>query len=162
MTILGRNEIHETLINKETEILDYTFEDDWLKLRQKGIGGSDIGALLGLNKYKSVVDVYLDKVEGKRVEDNSAMEWGRNLEPVIRSYFEEKNKSLYDVYLAPFSLKFGILRANLDGIIFDKEKRRYGILEIKTANIFTVKEWKDGKVTNILFASNALHGSYWI
>lgn len=146
MTILGRNEIHETLINKETEILDYTFEDDWLKLRQKGIGGSDIGALLGLNKYKSVVDVYLDKVEGKRVEDNSAMEWGRNLEPVIRSYFEEKNKSLYDVYLAPFSLKFGILRANLDGIIFDKEKRRYGILEIKTANIFTVKEWKDGKV----------------
>ncbi|WP_064606948.1 YqaJ viral recombinase family protein [Streptobacillus moniliformis] len=146
MTILGRNEIHETLINKETEILDYTFEDDWLKLRQKGIGGSDIGALLGLNKYKSVVDVYLDKVEGKRVEDNSAMEWGRNLEPVIRSYFEEKNKSLYDVYLAPFSLKFGILRANLDGIIFDKEKRRYGILEIKTANIFTAKEWKDGKV----------------
>ncbi|WP_064611179.1 YqaJ viral recombinase family protein [Streptobacillus moniliformis] len=146
MTILGRNEIHETLINKETEILDYTFEDDWLKLRQKGIGGSDIGALLGLNKYKSVVDFYLDKVEGKRVEDNSAMEWGRNLEPVIRSYFEEKNKSLYDVYLAPFSLKFGILRANLDGIIFDKEKRRYGILEIKTANIFTVKEWKDGKV----------------
>ncbi|WP_064616398.1 YqaJ viral recombinase family protein [Streptobacillus moniliformis] len=152
MTILGKTEIHEKLINKETEILDYTFEDDWLKLRQKGIGGSDIGALLGLNKYKSVVDVYLDKVEGKRVEDNQSMKWGRILENVIRLEFEEINTKLYDVYLCPFSLKFGILRANLDGIIFDKEKRKYGILEIKTANSFTSKDWKDGKIPPTYYA----------
>ncbi|WP_156298980.1 YqaJ viral recombinase family nuclease [Streptobacillus canis] len=145
-------QIHEILENKKTEILDYSVEEDWLELRKKGVGGSDIGAILGVNKYRSLVDVYLDKVEGKKVEDNSSMEWGRQLEPVIRSYFEEKNKGVYDVYLAPFSLKFEHLRANLDGIIYNKQTKKFGVLEIKTANIFTAKEWKDGKVPTSYYA----------
>lgn len=34
---------------------------EWLRERQKGIGGSDIGAILGLNKYKTAFEVYLEK-----------------------------------------------------------------------------------------------------
>ncbi|WP_196802087.1 YqaJ viral recombinase family protein, partial [Clostridium cadaveris] len=36
---------------------------DWLKERQKGIGGSDVGAILGVNKWKTPFQVYLEKTE---------------------------------------------------------------------------------------------------
>ena len=32
--------------------------EEWLKLRLKGIGGSDAGAVLGCNKYKTNIDVF--------------------------------------------------------------------------------------------------------
>ena len=35
--------------------------EDWLKLRTTGIGGSDAGAILGLNKYSTPLSVYLAK-----------------------------------------------------------------------------------------------------
>lgn len=31
---------------------------DWLRLRQTGIGGSDISAIMGINPYKSAYDLY--------------------------------------------------------------------------------------------------------
>ena len=35
---------------------------EWLQYRKRGIGGSDAGAVCGLNPYVSVMDVYLDKI----------------------------------------------------------------------------------------------------
>ena len=35
--------------------------DQWLAERRTGIGGSDAGAILGVNKYRTALDVYLDK-----------------------------------------------------------------------------------------------------
>lgn len=35
--------------------------EDWLRERRTGIGGSDAGAICGLNPYSSPMDVYLDK-----------------------------------------------------------------------------------------------------
>lgn len=35
---------------------------EWLKIRQTGIGGSDIAAILGVSKYKTAYDLYLEKV----------------------------------------------------------------------------------------------------
>ena len=34
---------------------------EWLKLRKEGIGGSDAGAICGLNPYASPMSVYQDK-----------------------------------------------------------------------------------------------------
>lgn len=36
-------------------------EKIWLAYRKKGIGGSDAGAVCGLNPYRSAMAVYLDK-----------------------------------------------------------------------------------------------------
>ena len=36
---------------------------EWLKERQRGIGGSDVGAILGVNKWKTPFEVYLEKTE---------------------------------------------------------------------------------------------------
>ena len=36
---------------------------NWLIERQKGIGGSDIGAIMGFNKWKTAFEVYVEKTE---------------------------------------------------------------------------------------------------
>lgn len=149
---LDKEELKEILPNKEVEPLDFVSQEDWHKLRSKGIGGSDIGAILGVNKYRSLVDVYLDKIEGKKVEDNNAMFWGRVLEPIIRAEFQKKHSEEYQTYLVPYSLKYGVLRANVDGLIYNNNTQKWGVLEIKTANQFTTKEWSDGVVPQSYYA----------
>lgn len=34
---------------------------DWLLDRRKGIGGSDVAAIMGLNKWKSAYQIWLEK-----------------------------------------------------------------------------------------------------
>ncbi len=34
---------------------------EWLEDRKKGIGGSDVGTILGLNKWKSPYQLWLEK-----------------------------------------------------------------------------------------------------
>ena len=43
--------------------LSYDSQEDWEELRTKGVGGSDAGAILGLNKYTTPLDIYKSKVE---------------------------------------------------------------------------------------------------
>jgi len=49
-------------------------------IRLTGIGGSEIGAIAGLNPWMQPIDVYRRKVEGYEEPDNAAMERGRFLE----------------------------------------------------------------------------------
>ena len=34
---------------------------EWLKARQKGIGGADVAAILGINPYRTPLDIYREK-----------------------------------------------------------------------------------------------------
>ena len=34
---------------------------EWLRERKNYLGGSDLGAIAGLNPYRTALDVYLDK-----------------------------------------------------------------------------------------------------
>lgn len=64
---------------------------EWHEQRRAGIGGSDVAALLGLSKWKSPYQLFLEKTgNAPPQEDNEAMYWGRMLEPVIRDAYEEK------------------------------------------------------------------------
>lgn len=47
-------------LNKVVSTLEMPHEE-WLRYRKKGIGGSDAGAICGVNKYRSAVSVFLDK-----------------------------------------------------------------------------------------------------
>ena len=61
--------------------------------RSKGIGGSDVGIILGLSTFKTPYQLYLEKI-GKGPEDDKmspAQEWGHRLEPIIRNKFAENN-----------------------------------------------------------------------
>ena len=61
----------------------YETRDEWLQARRLGIGGSDIGALLGLSQFKSPLQVFYEKTEGSTQEVNEAMEIGSAIEPWI-------------------------------------------------------------------------------
>lgn len=57
---------------------------EWLDYRKKGIGGSDAGAICGLNPYRTAIQVYLDKTsDGTEDIDNEAMRQGRDFEEYV-------------------------------------------------------------------------------
>lgn len=101
---------------------------EWLADRQTGIGGSDIAAILGMSKWRTPLDVYLDKRgESAPQDENEAMHWGNVHEAAIRAHYEAVTGRTVTVP--------GMIRgeaasnvANLDGITNDGR-----ILEIKTA-----------------------------
>ena len=64
--------------------------EEWLKLRKTGLGGSDAGAICGLNPYSSPMKVYQDKTsEDVSDQDNEAMRQGRDLEDYVARRFME-------------------------------------------------------------------------
>ena len=114
--------------------------EEWLKAR-KAIGGSDAAALVGLNPYKTNIDLWREKTGRQKAPDISKepfVKFGHDAEPHLRDLFAldfpqyevsyvENNMFLNDKY--PFA------HASLDGWLVDKETGRKGILEIKTTNI---------------------------
>ncbi len=64
--------------------------ETWLQLRKTGIGGSDAGAICGVDPYKSAMKVFRDKTEETVEEaDNEAVRIGRDLEQYVAGRFME-------------------------------------------------------------------------
>lgn len=111
--------------------------------RRLGIGGSDMPIILGLSKYKTPYQLYLEKIG--EIESNSeetqCQYWGNQLEPLIVSEFEKRNKVTVqqrETIVHPFH---PFLRGNLDGFIPELNS----VLEVKCSNQFMAKEWgEDG------------------
>ncbi len=72
----------ETVINSR---------DQWLAERRRGIGGTDISALLGLNPWKTPLDLWLDKTGRARDagSNEEAMYWGSVLEDLVAKRYAE-------------------------------------------------------------------------
>ena len=124
-----------------TENIPYA---DWLELRKLGIGGSDASVVCGINRYKSPVELWLDKTgQLPPQEAGEAAYWGTQLEPFVRAEFTKRTgiavsqyKNLLQSEEHPFML------ANLDGIC---EVPDFGtcIFEAKTASAYKAGEWED-------------------
>ncbi len=71
--------------------------EEWLKWRMKGIGGSDVAAILGISKWKSALELWLEKTgqADDSFTDNEAMMWGRIMEPILRNYFHGVSREKY-------------------------------------------------------------------
>lgn len=69
-----------------------------LELRKQGLGSSDIAAVVGLNKFRSPLDVYQEKAGLKPgFEGNEFTYWGTALEPAIANrYAEEEGVELVE------------------------------------------------------------------
>lgn len=62
--------------------------EEWLKYRKMGITGTDTGAIVGMNPYKSALQVFVDKTtDNIEVFDNEAMKQGRDLEEYVAQRF---------------------------------------------------------------------------
>ena len=112
---------------------------EWLKNRTK-IGGSDASCIVGMNPYKSNVDLWLEKTGQASPEDISDKEYvkyGTEAEPYLRELFKLDFPQYRVDYIENnmyFNSNFPFAHASLDGWLHDEQGRR-GILEIKTTEI---------------------------
>ena len=126
--------------------------EEWLDHRRNYIGGSDASCIVGLNPYKTNIDLWLEKTgqaEAEDISEASYVKYGTEAEEYLRKLFAldypqyevrytENNSYTNDRY--PWAA------ASLDGMLIEKETGRKGILEIKTSNIlqsFQKEKWKD-------------------
>jgi putative phage-type endonuclease len=118
---------------------------DWLDQRRKGIGGSDAGAILGLNPYKSKYALWAEKT-GKlddSVPDNEAMRVGRDLEDyVAKRFMEETGKRVRKSGFSYRSKEHPFMLANVDRLIIGEDAG----LECKTANAMSKVDWAGGDI----------------
>ena len=127
-------------------------EESWLRARQTGIGGSEIGVVLGLNEYSSKLELYKRKKadidESVKSHDTVYTRKGKALEGFImdtwvhpyfysRNYHVCKPDKIFTRYSTPWIL------ANLDGLAvpkFDSATKSNIVVEIKW-----VSQWATGK-----------------
>jgi len=118
---------------------------EWLKERQKGIGGSDVGAILGVNKWKTPFQVYLEKTEELTETDtqSEAAYWGDQFEEVVAKEFEKRTGKKVRRDRRHFRHKdYPFMVANIDRRVVGEN----AILECKTANQFLAKEWDSEEI----------------
>jgi len=93
--------------------------DEWYEFRKNGVGGSEIGTVLGINKYDTAVRLFHEKIGSiePRKEDNEKMFWGRELESQIAEKWQYWDGS-QEGYLENFKNK-NIVRScrNVNGYI---------------------------------------------
>ena len=66
-------------------------KEDWLRYRKCGITGTDAGAILDVNPYRSAFQIYHDKISDTIEDiDNEAMRQGRDLEDYVAQRFSEE------------------------------------------------------------------------
>lgn len=93
--------------------------EDWLRERRNSLGGSDMGAVLGLNRWRSPYTVWADKMGLlPDQEDSEAMRIGRDLEPyVLRRFCEASGKKTRHVNAILRNLDLPHIHANVDSMI---------------------------------------------
>lgn len=114
--------------------------EEWLQARAGRIGGSDASAILGMNPYRTNIELWQIKtgqLVPEDISDKPYVKYGTEAEQYLRELFkldfpeyqvcyEENNMFLNDKY--PFG------HASLDGWLID-QNGRLGIWECKTTNI---------------------------
>lgn len=131
----------------KTNTLD---RDQWLTVRKGGIGSSDAGSAVGLNPYKSQLELWMEKT-GKdanlpKVDPNdetSPMYWGTLLESIVAAHYTKRTgnkvRRINAVLQHP---KEPWMLANLDREVIGAPDVQ--ILECKTAGINGARLWRDG------------------
>lgn len=116
----------------------------WLEYRKRGIGGSDAGAICGLNPYRTAMQVYHDKISEETENiDNEAMRQGREFEDyVARRFMEETGKKVKRANYMFYDEAHPFMLADVDRMIAGENAG----LECKTASPYMADKWKDDKI----------------
>ena len=116
--------------------------EEFLKRRKLGIGGSDAGAILGVNPYATRMDIYMDKISADIDTDHPSefAYWGTKLEDIVAEEYTLRTGIKVRTRNQQFS--YGeVMLANLDFVAVGKSH----ILECKTAGQFSLHLWgEDG------------------
>ena len=124
--------------------------EEWLQERKYGIGASDAGAILGMNKWKSNVELWAEKTGQREPEDISGkpqVQYGHDAEPHIRALFALDHPELQVTYESPYKIirsdAYPFIFCTPDGDLVDRETGLIGGLEIKTTEIMNGRQWAE-------------------
>ena len=126
--------------------------EEWLAVRKQGIGSSDAAAAVGLNPYKSQLELWLEKTgrDGNLPktdphDEESPAYWGNLLEPIVAAHYSKRTgnrvRRINAVLQHPDPDKAWML-ANIDREVIGSSEIQ--ILECKTAGINGARLWKEG------------------
>ena len=127
--------------------------ETWLTIRQSGIGSSDAAAAVGLNPYKSQLELWMEKTgrlntgtethDNTHEDDNTPLFWGTVLEPIVAEHYARRTgfkvRRVNAILQHP---TYPWMLANLDREVVGSDAVQ--VLECKTAGINGAKLWRDG------------------
>ena len=112
--------------------------------RSKYLGGSDIGAILGLSRFRSPLQVWMEKT-GKEVKklDSLPLRFGSFAESFVASEYSRSTgfDLIHDesIYVHP---EYSFMSAHIDRFVLENDSPSPSrILECKTANPFSAGDW---------------------
>ena len=128
-------------------------EQEWVKARTRGIGGSDVGAICSVNQYATARTIYFKKT-GQYTEPEGGefspaaierMSFGHILEPIVcDEYCKRSGKKVATSPATLVHKDYSWAIANVDRFILNEEGEPIGILEAKTASELMAKDWESG------------------
>jgi len=124
--------------------------EQWLEIRQGGIGSSDAAAALGLNPYQSRLELWMQKTGRGHLlspidpqDDQTPLYWGTLLEPIVAAHYTRRTG--HRVRRINAVLQHPVhpwMRANIDREVMGAPDVQ--LLECKTAGIQGARLWRDG------------------
>ncbi len=124
--------------------------DDWLMVRKGGIGSSDAASAVGLNPYKSQLQLWMEKTgrdenlpKTDPNDETSPMYWGTLLEPIVAAHYTKRTgNKVRRINAVLQHAKESWMLANIDREVIGAPDVQ--ILECKTAGLNGARLWKEG------------------
>jgi putative phage-type endonuclease len=126
--------------------------EDWLAVRKRGIGSSDAAAAVGLNPYKSQLELWLEKTgrdenlpKSDPLDEDSPTYWGNVLEPIVARHYSKRTNHRVrriNAVLQHADPALPWMLANIDREVIGAGDVQ--ILECKTAGINGATLWREG------------------
>lgn len=117
----------------------------WLALRRTGIGSSDMAAVLGMSKYRSELDVYLDKRGETPLDDDQSSEaahWGNLLEHIVATEWADRHGVKVRRVGTVAHVEHRHMLCDLDRYVIGCSDHERCALEVKTRSAFKADEWR--------------------
>lgn len=128
--------IADEFFSQSCDMIKFDNEQEWLEMRMKGIGGSDVSSIMGHNRWRNRKEVYRSKYFLDPQITNDAIEFGNDFEDIIFQSFRAKYKNVFetlnykDIMFRNIFVPY--FQASLDGVLVEKATDKVGVLEIKT------------------------------
>jgi putative phage-type endonuclease len=154
---MERQALHSSTVSKSRPALRLVGtkalpREDWLAVRKGGIGSSDAASAVGLNPYKSQLELWLEKTGRDGAlpkldphDEESPAYWGNILEPIVAAHYTKRSGNRVrriNAVLQHPDPELPWMLANIDREVIGAEDVQ--ILECKTAGINGARLWKEG------------------
>lgn len=130
-------------------------EAEFQARRNSGVGGSDVGIIMGVNKWKTPVQLWMEKTGRKEGDPmNNAMYWGTVFEDVVaREYSKQTGNKVVRVNKLLRHPSYSFMIGNIDRAVLQGNSKTVSfnqklgklttnrILECKTANGYNTEAW---------------------